>query len=243
MKSLILAVMTVCLCSPMFALDTGVAYAGGDMKIRATHVRYHQDLDLLVFSLRVKGRVGATFPKANGALNGAPVLGYVFPTTLEPRDVGFVADGGIVALAVTAHPDFDDTPLWDEDNNGRYDDDGQVWHTHWVLLDHDTRVPGGLSVVQIAPEDAAQVLPPTNPGMPMYMDSPNFGLAFNNRTLRVLVPAQRVSGNLAFNFDAVAAFMRVDTSGEKPLLGVYQVYSIASGDLSLPYSIGLAEER
>ncbi|CAM2007942.1 hypothetical protein [Acanthopleuribacter pedis] len=225
------------LCLPLAATDTGVAYHTPDMRIRDTVVRYHANLDLLVFSLRVQGRAGRTQPRANGELNGAPVLGYVFPTTLAPRDVGFIAEDGLVALAVTAHPDFDDTPLWDENNNGDYADDGPEWHTHWVLLEEDSRVPGGLAVREIATEDAATVLPPTNPGMPMYMDSPGFGLSFSNRTLHVLVPAQRVSGNLFFNYDAVAVFMRVDTNPEKPLLGVYQVYSTASEDLSLPYGI------
>ncbi|MDJ0571164.1 MAG: hypothetical protein QNJ53_19230 [Pleurocapsa sp. MO_192.B19] len=56
--------------------------------------------------------------------------------------------------------------------------------------------------------------------------------------LKVLVPAQRVNSNTEFNFDGVTAYMEVNTSDEKrPLLGVYQVYSVRSGDLSLPYTI------
>jgi hypothetical protein len=219
------------------SLDDGSLYDTNDMQIRSARVSYLAGLDLLVFSAQVKGQAGRTLPVANGELNGAPVLGYVFPTTLEPADVGFIADEGIVALALTSHPDFDDTPLWDEDNNGNYGDDGVEWHTHWVLLGPDDRVPGGLAVIQIQPELAAEVLPPTNPGMPMYMDSPGFGIAFSSRFLKILVPAQRVSGHIDFNYDAVGAFMRVDTTGEAPLLGVYAVYSVASGDLSLPYRV------
>ena len=70
-------------------------------------------------------------------MDGAPVLGYVFPTTLEPEDVGFGDVEGIVALAATSHPDFDDTPLWDENGNRVYGDDGVRFHSHWVLLVED----------------------------------------------------------------------------------------------------------
>lgn len=233
----------IALAFPLLAqpFDDGSSYDTTDMEIRRARVHYYSAFDMLVFSASVKGQAGRTYPMANGALDGAPVLGYVFPTTLAPEDVGFVAEEGIVALALTSHPDFDDTPLWDEDNNANYNDDGEVWHTHWVLLGPDNRVPGGLAVIQIATEDAVTVLPPTNPGMPMYMDSPGFGIAFNSRVLRIMVPAQRVNGNIDFNYDAVGAFMRVDTSGEGPLLGVYQVYSIASGDLSLPYEVRFAD--
>src|SRR5690606_8121598 len=45
------------------------------------------DLDLLVFEQQVAGTAGGTTPTARGRLDGAPVLGYVFPTTLQPTDV------------------------------------------------------------------------------------------------------------------------------------------------------------
>jgi hypothetical protein len=40
---------------------------------------------------------------------------------------------GILALAVTAHPDFDDTPLFDENADGDPANDGKSWHSHWVV--------------------------------------------------------------------------------------------------------------
>ena len=106
-------------------------------------------LEQLVFSIQVKGKAGKSVPKAVGSVHGAPVLGYVFPTTLKPEDVGFKNAQGIVALALTSHPDFDDTPLWDEDNDQNYANDGVIWHPHWVVLTEDKRVPGGLTVLQI----------------------------------------------------------------------------------------------
>lgn len=209
-----------------------------DLAIRSAQVRYVEDLDLLVFEQTVAGVAGQTVPTAAGQLDGAPVLGYVFPTTLKPEDVGFNPTGGIVALAVTSHPDFDDTPLWDEDGDRNYANDGAIFHTHWVVLTPDQRVAGGLSVKQFKKTDASVVLPPTNPGMPMYMDSPGFSVLTQGATLKVLVPAARVSNKTTFNYDAVTAYMQVNTSdSDRPLLGVYQVYGVLSGDLSLPYTV------
>ncbi len=209
-----------------------------DLELTHAQVSYLSDLDLLVFEQQVKGTMGKTLPTAAGQMDTAPVLGYVFPTTLKPEDVGFNSTEGIVALAVTSHPDFDDTPLWDEDNDNDYANDGVIFHTHWVVLTQDDRVTGGLSVKEFKQEDKSVVLPPTNPGMPMYMDSPGFSVVDQDNTLKVLVPAQRVNGNTEFNFDGVTAYMEVNTSDEnRPLLGVYQVYSVSSGDLSLPYTI------
>lgn len=208
------------------------------LEIQSTQVQYLSDLDLLVFEQQVSASVGSALPEPAGQLDGAPVLGYVFPTTLSSADVGFGEVEGIVALAATSHPDFDDTPLWDEDSDANYANDGIIWHAHWVVLAGDERVPGGLSVVEFSPDDDGVVMPPTNPGMAMYLDSPGFSVVLEQNTLRVLVPAQRVDHNTDFNFDAVTAYMEVNTSDrDRPMLGVYEVYSIGSGDLSLPYEI------
>jgi hypothetical protein len=211
-----------------------------DLEPENANVEYIEDLDLLVFQQRVKGEAGGTVPEANGALDGAPVLGYVFPTTLQPENVWFknTSEGAIIALAVVSHPDFDDTPLWDENNDGDFDNDGAVYHTHWVALQEDDRVEGGFSVEEMSEDHISEALPPTNPGMPMYMDSPGFSVVMDGNTLKVLVPAQRVHYNTTFNFDAVSAYMQVNQSDEgRPMLGVYEVYKVLSGDLSLPYEV------
>ncbi len=210
--------------------------ATADLDITGARVEYRAELQILVFSQDVAGRAGATTPPARGQMDGAPVLGYVFPTSLAPEDVGFAPGAGVVALAATSHPDFDDTPLWDEDGDRDYGNDGVVFHTHWVVLTPDDRVPGGLAVKET--QRIEQELPPTNPGMPMYLDSPGFSVVLDGATLRVVVPLDRVSGRRDFAFDAVTAYMEVNTSDDaRPLLGVYHVYEVFSGDLSLPYSV------
>ncbi|MDW3195182.1 MAG: hypothetical protein R8G66_22600 [Cytophagales bacterium] len=210
-----------------------------DLQIKKAEVNYDSDLEQLIFSIEVKGDAGASKPKTFGSLNGAPVLGYVFPTSLKATDVGFSAVEGIVALALTSHPDFDDTPLWDENNDRDFLNDGLIWHAHWVVLNGDDRVPGGLSVIQFDANDSNIKLPPTNPGMPIYMDSPGFNIITRGNKITVVVPAFRMNRQTTFNFDAVTAYMEVNTENkQKPLLGVYAVYSVASGDLSLPYSVG-----
>jgi len=205
------------------------------IKARVTH---DEHLGQTIWEITVKGTAGATTPTPVGQLNGAPVLGYVFPTSLKSSDVGFGETEGIVALALTSHPDFDDTPLWDENNDQIFDNDGIVWHPHWVILGKDDRVEGGLSVKQFDKAKEVVVLPPTNPGMPMYMDSPGFPVLTKGNSIRVVVPDYRINNQHSFNFDAVTCFMKVNTEkSDKPMLGVYEVYSVASGDLSLPYSV------
>lgn len=213
-------------------------YNNDDFNIKEVTVTHNSDLDLTIWEVNVQGTAGKTTPIKVGQLDGAPVLGYVFPTSLKPTDVGFNQTDGIVALALTSHPDFDDTPLWDENSDAIYDNDGIIWHPHWVVLHEDKRVAGGLSVKQFKKADETVVLPPTNPGMPMYMDSPGYPVKTSGNTIKVIVPDYRINNKIDFNFDGVTAFLKVNTSDTNlPMLGVYEVFSIASGDLSLPYKV------
>ncbi len=213
-------------------------YNSDDFEIQNVEVKHNTDLYVTVWSINVKGLAGNTVPKEVGQLDGAPVLGYVFPTNLKPEDVGFSTTEGIVALALTSHPDFDDTPLWDENSDRIYNNDGVIWHPHWVILTKDDRVKGGLAVKQFEKDDETVVLPPTNPGMPMYMDSPGYQVTTKGSTIKVIIPDYRINNKTDFMFDGVTAFMQVNISNENlPMLGVYDVFSVASGDLSLPYNV------
>ena len=238
MKSILsLAILTMLLSTSMSCAQVN-QYNNNDFKINQVVVTHKADLGVMIWEISVDGTAGKTTPTKAGQLDGAPVLGYVFPTSLKPTDVGFNQTEGIVALALTSHPDFDDTPLWDENNDQIFDNDGVIWHPHWVILHEDKRVNGGLSVKQFKKADNTVVLPPTNPGMPMYMDSPGFPVTTKANTIKVVVPNYRMNNRLDFSYDGVSAFMKVNTSNENlPMLGVYEVFSVASGDLSLPYKV------
>jgi hypothetical protein len=209
-----------------------------DLEIKGASVKRLLELDVLVLEQEVGGASGNTKPAATGQLDGAGVIGYVFPTSLSPADAGFGNAQGILAIAVTSHTDFDDTPYFDENNDGDYANDGDNWHSHLVVLNADERVEGGLSVKQFKEGDTSVTMPPTNPGLPMYLDSPGFPVVMKDNKLSVVVPTQRLNNKAVFNYDAVTAYMQVNTSDEaKPLLGVYKAYSVLSGDLSLPFTV------
>lgn len=226
------------LSSTLIACDECKKYNTDDLQIVKASVIHDTNINSTIWEINVKGNAGKTTPAPAGQLHGAPVLGYVFPTTLKPTDVGFNDTKGILALALTSHPDFDDTPLWDENNDSIYDNDGIIWHPHWVVLHKDDRVEGGLSVKQFKKTDTSVKLPLTNPGMPMYMDSPGFQVITNKTSIKVVIPDYRINNQTDFKFDAVSAYMQVNTEiKDKPMLGVYKVYNVLSTDLSLPYTV------
>ena len=238
MKSILLLLTASALLSTTIACAQESQYKNDDFKIKEVSVTHEANLGITIWEIRVNGSAGKTTPTKVGQLDGAPVLGYVFPTSLKPTDVGFNQTDGIVALALTSHPDFDDTHLWDENNDQIFDNDGIIWHPHWVILHEDKRVAGGLSVKQFKKADKTVVLPPTNPGMPMYMDSPGYPVTAKSNAIKVIVPDYRINNKTDFNYDGVTAFMKVNTSDDNlPMLGVYEVFSVASGDLSLPYKV------
>jgi hypothetical protein len=247
MKKILIALAALCLLenTVVLACEKCKLYNNSpDFKIKTASVKLNKKFELLEFTIEVEGVAGKTVPKPAGKLDGAPVLGYVFPTTLTSPDVGFSKTDGIVALALTSHPDFDDSPLWDENGDGIFNNDGLTWHPHWVVLIKDERVKGGFAVKEFDTTDKSVKLPPTAPPMPMYMDSPGFPVVTEGNAIRVSVPVYRVNNKTTFQFDAVACYMEVSAPGEghtgemkMPMLGVYNVYSILSKDLSLPYSV------
>lgn len=185
----------------------------------------------LNFEIGVAGTAGSETPKPTGAMLGSSVFAYVWPTSLDSSAVGFDTKQGIVALAVTAHPDFDDTPNYDEDGDGKADNDGKTWHSHWVVLAKDEACPAGLKVQDVAPGMTVK-MPATAPGVPLLLDSPDVRPAITGPAVSVSVPMPE--GGEAMSFDGVAAGLRVNTSMEAPLLCVTDVFKVASGDLSLP---------
>lgn len=191
---------------------------------------------LTTFAMELAGTAGSIKPKAIGQLAGAKVESYVWPTSLDPSVVGFDRESGILSLAITAHPDFDDTPLFDEDQDGDPTNDGADWHSHWVVLVEDTACGAGLKVRDVSP--GVDLLPATAPYLPIALDSPGMSPILNGRTARITVP---VSDTENVSFDAVTAVLMVNEKTEAPLLCVTGVHDVASGDLSLPGRVTAAK--
>lgn len=188
----------------------------------------------LEFRMMVEADAGAEIPDPIGELAGAEVASYVWPTSLNSAAAGFAADQGILALAVTSHPDFDDTPLVDEDQDGDNGNDGKLWHSHWVVLTPDDACGAGALKVKDIEEGEQPQLPPTWPELPLFIDSPNFDLSLEEATVTAYVPLDRLTGAATFNYDGVTAGLQVNANLHAPLLCVTSVHDVASGDLSLP---------
>lgn len=198
------------------------------------HTKVTTEGNVAVFHMAVSGRAGASRPARSGKLAGSSVFSYVWPTALDPSVVGFEPKAGILAFAVTAHPDFDDTPLFDENGDGKLDNDGDVWHSHWVVLKPDAACgKDALKVVDIPP-DSKPRLPKTWPGLPILIDSPGWSPRFKGQTVEVRVPFETIGAIETAGFDGVTAALRVHASVHNPLLCVANVFKVASGDLSLP---------
>jgi hypothetical protein len=215
----------------------GIISASGNVRTASfdlVRTDVHRQGDHIVFTERVRGQAGAVTPQPIGQFAGSSVLSYVWPVSLDPSSVGFTKDSGVLALAATSHPDFDDTPLYDENGDGRKDNDGRRWHSHWVVLVPDTtRADGALKVRDIAP-DEKPALPKTWPGVPLYLDSPAYSTRLTGPTVRIEVPAKDLGFPQAFSYDGVTAALKVNANLHDPLLRVENVFDIASGDLSLP---------
>ena len=220
---------------PIEGISSAAGNAAAEFDLVLTEVR--RAGDQLVFVERVSGEAGASVPTPVGKLAGSEVFSYVWPTSLDPAVVEFEGESGTLALAATAHPDFDDTPLYDEDGDGDPDNDGRLWHSHWVVLTPDDACgPGSLKVRDI-PEGATPRLPRTWPGLPLYIDSPGYEPEIAGPEIRVQVPLSAVGFPESFQYDGVTAALRVNASVHDPLLCVTDVFDVASGDLSLPGTI------
>lgn len=182
-----------------------------------------------IFRTKVRGGAGTSKPKSVGKFAGSGVYSYVWPTSLNSADVGFDKDQGIVALAVTFHPDFDDAPKGARNRD--------VWHSHWVVLVEDKSCGGGLKVKDI-PAGTKPTLPETWPDVPILIDSPDYPPAFTADTVEVRIPLAKISAISTASFDGVTSGLRINESIHAPLLCVANVFKVASGNLTLPGKVG-----
>lgn len=198
------------------------------------HAKISTEGNVATFHMAVSGKAGEAKPSVTGKLAGSNVFSYVWPTSIDSYEVGFEKNAGILALAVTSHPDFDDTPLFDENGDGDTSNDGDLWHSHWVVLQPNEQCgEGALGVVDI-PEGAKPRLPKTWPGLPLLLDSPGWHPTFDGETVEVKVPFENINTIKAASYDGVTSGLRVNQSVHAPLLCVIDVMDVASGDLSLP---------
>lgn len=200
--------------------------------ILAAHA--HREGRSVTFHMTTNGKAGSDKPKAIGQLGGSSVYGYVWPTTLDPSVVGFDGKSGILALAATSHPDFDDTPLYDENNDGNLTNDGSLWHSHWVVLAPTKSCGEGALAVKDIPKGTTPKLPVTWPGLPILIDSPGYTPQFSGAEIKVTAPFSDAETAASVKYDGVTAGMRVNENIHAPLLCVTNVFDIASGNLSLP---------
>lgn len=198
------------------------------------HTKISTDNNVATFLMSVSGKAGNTHPTATGKLVGSSVFSYVWPTSIDPYEVGFEHDAGILALAVTAHPDFDDTPLFDENGDGKRDNDGNLWHSHWVVLKPNAGCGANALAVVDIPDGQKPRLPKSWPGLPLLLDSPGWNPTLSGDSVEVKVPFEDIGVVTAGSFDGVTAGLRVNASVHAPLLCVVDVFKVASGDLSLP---------
>lgn len=210
--------------------------SASDAKIQApfdiveTHVT--TDHGYAIFRTRVRGEAGKATPMATGKFEGSDVYAYVWPTSMNSADVGFEKDQGIVALAVTFHPDFDDAAKGAR-NRDR-------WHPHWVVLAEDKACGGGLKVRDI-PKDAKPKVPKTWPGVPLLIDSPDYETELKGDVVEVRIPLETLGAISTASFDGVTAGLKVNGNLYAPLLCVDNVFKVASGNLSLPGKVAPAK--
>lgn len=194
--------------------------------IVTTDIKVDAAKNWLTFSMQVSGKAGSVKPAKSGKFAGSRVFSYVWPTKIDPAEVGFESGAGILALAVTSHPDFDDVPL--------FNIKGADWHSHWVVLVPDEVCGKGALKVKDIPEGTKPKLPKTWPGVPILIDSPGYPPVFNGGTVSIRVPFDDVSLLTGVAFDGVTAGLQINASAHQPLLCVMNVFDVASGDLSLP---------
>lgn len=230
----VLASALIVLATPALADITAPASQGVVPAFDILSATAHRAGGQVTFHMLVAGVAGADRPLPTGALAGAPVWSYVWPTSLDPAVVGFEGGSGILALAATSHPDFDDTPLVDEDGDGDPKNDGAPWHSHWVVLTPTPECGEGALAVRDIPEGSTPKLPLTWPGLPLFIDSPGYPPVLEGEEIRITVDLPPAGTAEGIGYDGVTAALRVNANVHAPLLCVTDVFDVASGDLSLP---------
>lgn len=224
---------TATTCFNAYAQHEGHITSTADQKIEASFDIVRTDVKSegkdIVFRVQVRGKAGEIRPKTTGQFAGSAVYSYVWPTSLDSSNVGFDKAQGILALAVTFHPDFDDGA------NGAVN--RHVWHPHWVVLTPDDECGKGALKVRDIPKGTNPKLPPTWPNVPLLIDSPTYPTTLATDVVEVKVPASEIGATEGMKFDGVTSALKVNANLHAPLLCIASIFDVASGDLSLPGKI------
>lgn len=178
-------------------------------------IRYEEGV---IFRMRVRGDAGKEKPSPAGDLRGSKVFAYAWPTTLNSDAVGFPPDQGIVALAVTFHPDFDDEV--GAENRDR-------WHAHWLVIEKDAACDGAYKVKDALAEGENRTLP-------VMMSTPELPVRVEGEIVETIVPTMALHAIAGTNFDGMTMQLQVNSTSTKPALCVTTLYDTASHDFSLP---------
>lgn len=235
--SSIIALAALLMARPAAAQHSGHIASAPDEKVTASFDIIRTDVKSvgpdIVFQVQVRGKAGEIRPKATGQFAGSAVYSYVWPTSLDSATVGFDGGQGILALAVTFHPDFDDAAYGAVNRH--------VWHSHWVVLVPDEVCgPGALKVRDI-PEGTKPKVPPTWPNVPILIDSPTYPTTLETDLVEVKVPASVIGAAEGVKFDGVTSALKVNANLHAPLLCISDIFDVASGNLSLPGKVGAAQ--
>lgn len=219
--------------TPAFAQHDGHITSPTQESIEAAFDIVHTDVASqggdIVFRVQVRGKAGTIRPKETGQFAGSAVYSYVWPTSIDSATVGFEAKQGILALAVTFHPDFDDTA---DGSANRH-----VWHPHWVVLVPDEACGKESLKVRDIPAGTNPRVPATWPKVPLLIDSPTYPTTLESDMVEVRVPATVIGATAGVRFDGVTSALKVNANLHAPLLCIANVFDVASGDLSLPGTI------
>ena len=237
-NALLVGIMSIAM--PISGFSHGISSSVDSSKIADFDiVAAHVELNgfFATFRMKTAGIAGGTTLEATGhGVPGADIWAYVWPTTLDPSAVGFEEGTGILALAATNHPNFDDTPLFDENNDGDTGNDGGHWHSHWVVLTPNEACGAGALAVRDIEEGSSPAMPATWPGFPFYLDSPGFTPVFDGAeiTINVVLAHDNISSLKGVNYDSATTALRVNADFHAPYVCVVDVFDVASGNLSLP---------
>ena len=128
-------------------------------------------------------------------------------------------------MAATSHPDFDDTPLFDENNDGDPANAALLWHSHWVVLTPTEACGAGALAVRDIPEGTQPKMPATWPGLPIFLDSPGFTPAIDGPEIMIKVGFASDVELDGVSYDGVTSALRVNANIHAPLLCEHPAYS------------------